>query len=67
MATYLIDEKIKIVRQEGDTADLEFLISGLDIATYDIYFGVFDRHGVKIIDKKLTDWVKDDQTITNCF
>ena len=67
MATYLKAPAITIKRQEGDTPDLEMEITGIDISTFDIYFAVFRKNGEQLIEKKLTDWVKDGQFITAHF
>lgn len=55
--TYLIDTEIELVRQEGDTASIEFLNyieGGLDLTGYTIKFQAF-KNGVVAIDKTTED------------
>jgi len=55
--TYLIDEDLDLVRQQGDTAAIEFLSyidEGIDLTGYTIKFKAF-KSGVAVIDKSTDD------------
>lgn len=67
MATYLIKSEKSITRQEGDTADIVFVIPDIfDLSLYKFDFRVYDANNRTLISKNTVaaGIIKNQQTIT---